>query len=120
MYGIKTMFQLEPLRRSLLLALQVSIAGAFVLVATVNFIKDELGMSDSAYAWVMTLFGLGSAVGAGLYGRIESIRIHHGEVCCSDHDMQSRSSWISTSIRDSHYRLDSDWSLLQHVRHSRK
>jgi MFS family permease len=74
MHGIQTMFRVEPLRRSLLLALQVSVAGAFVLVATVNFVKDELGMSDSAYAWVMTLFGLGSASGAALYGRVERVR----------------------------------------------
>lgn len=74
MHGIQTMFRLEPLRRSLLLALQVSIAGAFVLVATVNFVKDELGMSDTSYAWVMTLFGLGSAVGAALYGKVDRIR----------------------------------------------
>jgi predicted MFS family arabinose efflux permease len=72
--GIKAMIRREPLRRSLFLALQVSIAGAFVIVATVNFIKDELAMSDSAYAWVMAAFGLGSAAGAALYGKVEKAR----------------------------------------------
>ncbi len=73
-HGIKAMFQREPLRRSLFLAFQVSIAGAFVIVATVNFIKDELGMSDTAYAWVMATFGIGSACGAAFYGKLEKLR----------------------------------------------
>jgi MFS transporter, NRE family, putaive nickel resistance protein len=73
-HGIKAMFQREPLRRSLFLAVQVSVAGAFVIVATVNFIKDELSMSDNAYAWVMAAFGLGSAAGAVLYGKVERSR----------------------------------------------
>ncbi len=73
-FGIKAMLQRKPLRRSLLLALQVSIAGAFVIVATVDFVKNDLGLSDSAYAWVMTVFGLGSAAGAALYGKMEHIR----------------------------------------------
>jgi len=80
-HGLKTMFQREPLRRSVFLALQVSVAGAFVIVATVDFIKNDLGLSDAAYAWTMMAFGLGSAAGAALYGKVESLR--HWMVQCA-------------------------------------
>ena len=61
------MLKRRPLRRSLFLALQTSVSGAFVLVATVDFVKDELQLSDSAYAWAMAVYGLGSVAGASLY-----------------------------------------------------
>jgi MFS family permease len=63
-HGIGSMFSRAPLRRSLLYALQVSVGGGFVLVATVGFVKSDLAMSDAAYAWVMALFGIGSVCGA--------------------------------------------------------
>jgi NRE family putative nickel resistance protein-like MFS transporter len=63
-HGVGSMFKRPSLRKSLLYALQVSIGGAFVLVATVGFVKSDLGMSDTAYAWVMASFGIGSVCGA--------------------------------------------------------
>lgn len=66
-HGLGAMFGRMPLRESLLLALQVSVAGAFVLVATVDFVKNELALSDRSYAWAMAVYGLGSVCGALTY-----------------------------------------------------
>jgi len=70
--GMLAMFTRPPLRHSLILALKVSIVGGFILVATVNFAKVELDLpeakSDAAYAWAMAAYGLGSVLGALIYG----------------------------------------------------
>ncbi len=66
-HGLTAMLKQPPLRRSLFLALQTSVSGASVLVATVDFVKDELQLPDSAYAWAMAVYGLGSVAGATLY-----------------------------------------------------
>ena len=63
-HGVGAMVRRKPLRESLLLALQVSVAGAFVLVASVDFVKNELALSDRSYAWAMAVYGLGSVCGA--------------------------------------------------------
>jgi MFS family permease len=66
-HGLAAMLKRRPLRQSLFLALQTSVSGAFVLVATVDFVKEELQMPDSAYAWAMAVYGFGSVAGATLY-----------------------------------------------------
>ena len=71
-HGLTAMFRRAPLRESLMLALQTSVGGAFVIVATVDFVKNDLALSDSAYAWVMAAFGIGSVVGALIYSRIST------------------------------------------------
>jgi predicted MFS family arabinose efflux permease len=48
----------------------VSVAGGFVLVATVDFVKGQLGLPDTAYAWAMAAYGIGSVVGAAIYGQV--------------------------------------------------
>lgn len=63
-HGIGAMFKRSALRQSLLLAVQVSVAGAFVLVATVDFVKNDLALPDRYYAWTMTVYGIGSVIGA--------------------------------------------------------
>lgn len=63
-HGVGAMLGRPPLRQSLLLALQVSVGGAFVLVATVDFVKNELALPDRFYAWAMAVYGLGSVCGA--------------------------------------------------------
>ncbi len=68
-HGLAAMFQRAPLRQTLLLALQTSVMGGFVLVATVDFVKVQLGRSDAAYAWVMAAYGIGAVCGATIYGR---------------------------------------------------
>ena len=71
-HGIRAMFQRTRLRQSLFLALQTSIAGAFVIVSTVDLVKNELALSDTAYAWLMAAFGIGSVCGALVYARIST------------------------------------------------
>ena len=68
-HGLTAMVKRAALRKSLFLAFLTSIGGAFVIVATVDFVKNDLRMSDSAYAWVMAGFGIGSVVAALLYGK---------------------------------------------------
>jgi MFS family permease len=69
-HGLTAMFQRPQLRLSLFLALQTSIAGAFVIVSTVDLVKNELRLSDTAYAWIMGAFGIGSVCGALVYSKI--------------------------------------------------
>ncbi len=69
-HGLAAMFQRPPLRESLLLAMQVSVTGAFVLVATVDFVKVRLGLNDSAYAWAMAGYGIGAVCAAAGYARV--------------------------------------------------
>ncbi|TAG09021.1 MAG: MFS transporter [Verrucomicrobia bacterium] len=71
-HGLKAMFHRMQLRQSLFLALQTSIAGAFVIVSTVDLVKNELRLSDTAYAWIMGAFGVGSVCGALLYARLST------------------------------------------------
>ncbi|MDQ3314995.1 MAG: MFS transporter, partial [Verrucomicrobiota bacterium] len=71
-HGLAAMFRRPPLRESLLLAMQVSVTGAFVLVATVDFVKVRLGLNDSAYAWAMAGYGIGAVCAAGGYARVSS------------------------------------------------
>jgi NRE family putative nickel resistance protein-like MFS transporter len=69
-HGIAAMFQRWQLRETLYLALQTSVAGGFVLVATVDFIKGQLALPDTSYAWAMAAYGIGSVIGATTYGKM--------------------------------------------------
>lgn len=74
-FGLKEMLWRPRLRRSIWLGLRVSIAGSFISVATVQYVKADLGLSDVAYALTMMAYGLGSTLGALVYGRAtESVR----------------------------------------------
>ena len=69
-HGLTAMFQRPALRETLFLALQVSVMGAFVLVATIDFIKVRLGLGDAAYAWAMATYGIGAVCAAAGYARV--------------------------------------------------
>lgn len=71
-WGAKEMLRRAGLRRSLMLTLQSSLLGAYAFVATVGYVKNELGLSDSDYAWTMAAFGLGSCGAALLYGNLKT------------------------------------------------
>lgn len=71
-HGVGAMFKRPALRESLLLALQVSVGGAFVLVGTVDFVKEELALPDRFYAWAMAFYGFGSVCGALGYSHVGS------------------------------------------------
>lgn len=71
-HGLIAMFHRPQLQLSLFLALQTSIAGAFVIVSTVDLVKNELCLSDTAYAWIMGAFGIGSVCGAFAYSKFST------------------------------------------------
>jgi len=72
--GLSAMLSRWPLRLTLLLALQTSIAGAFVLVGTIGRVKSELALGDTHYAWLMATYGAGSVVGAFVYAKSVSLQ----------------------------------------------
>ena len=72
--GVAAMLTRWPLRLTILLALQASIAGAFVLVGTIGLVKTELQLGDTHYAWLMATYGAGSVAGAFLYAKRSSWR----------------------------------------------
>jgi MFS family permease len=63
-HGLAAMFQRKPLRESLYLAFQTSIVCAFIIVARVDYVKKDLHLGDSAYAWVMAHFWRGFGGGS--------------------------------------------------------
>lgn len=73
--ALSEMLSRWPLRLSLLLALQASVAGAVVLVGTIGLVKTELVLGNSHYAWLMAAYGLGSVAGAFFYARATSLRL---------------------------------------------
>lgn len=73
--GIHALLQRPPLLQALFLALKVSITGAFVLVATVDYVKNDLLLPDSYYAWAMAAYGAGSIGGALAYGQSSHPRL---------------------------------------------
>ena len=77
LFGARRMLTIPGLLGSLFLALRVSILGGLALVATIKFVKIELGLSDTAYAWTMAPLGLGSTVGALLYANASATLQHH-------------------------------------------
>lgn len=72
--GLHAMLTRWPLRLSLLLAVQTSIAGALVLVGTIGLVKSELALGDAPYAWLMATYGAGSVAGAFLYAKVTKLR----------------------------------------------
>lgn len=71
-HGIRAMLGRTELLRALFLALKVSIGGGFILVATVDHVKNNLQLPDSYYAWAMAAYGIGSVGGALAYGQTPS------------------------------------------------
>lgn len=67
--GIRALLHRRELFRTLFIALQVSIGSGFVLVATVDYVKNTLLLPDSYYAWAMAAYGVGSVGGALAYGQ---------------------------------------------------
>lgn len=73
-HGMRSMLTRWPLRVSLFLALQASIAGAFVLVGTIGLVKTGFGLGDTHYAWLMAAYGAGSVGGAFAYAKFHKLR----------------------------------------------
>lgn len=72
--GIRIMLRERPLRALLWLNLAVAAPMAMVMVNTVVIVRSELGMGESALAWTLAIFGLGSmVVAATVPGLLEKV-----------------------------------------------
>lgn len=72
--GIRIMLRERPLRALLWLNLAVAAPMAMVMVNTVVIVRSELGMGESALAWTLAIFGLGSmVVAAAVPGLLEKV-----------------------------------------------
>ena len=108
-HGLTAMFHRPQLRLSLFLALQTSIAGAFVIVSTVDLVKNELRLSDTAYAWIMGAFGIGSVCGALVYSKI-STRGRNLSVKCAGPIMLA--ALVAVSIAPRYGIVMAAWALI--------
>ncbi len=70
LHGIRAMLLRAGLVKSLFFSARVAVISGFVLVATIHYVKNTLGLGDSYYAWAMTAHSLGSVTGALLYGQM--------------------------------------------------
>jgi NRE family putative nickel resistance protein-like MFS transporter len=64
LFGIKKMFTVRGLRRSLMLSLQVSIVGGLAIVSTAGYVLNELELKGNYYAIAMATMGGGSMLAA--------------------------------------------------------
>ncbi|MEV2261996.1 MFS transporter [Streptomyces anulatus] len=62
--GIRTFLRTPRLRGIMALNLAVAAAGSIVVVNTVNYVRDELGGSQSAVAWMLAASGSGTLLAA--------------------------------------------------------
>ncbi|GAA2036837.1 MFS transporter [Agromyces tropicus] len=62
--GIRTFLRTPRLRGVMALNLVVAAAGSIVIVNTVTYVRDELGGSQSAVAWMLAASGAGSLIAA--------------------------------------------------------
>lgn len=68
-HGTRVLLREPSLRQALTLSLAEATAGAAAIVATVSYVRDELGKGDVAFALVMAGLGLGSSLAAIFLGR---------------------------------------------------
>lgn len=67
-FGTRLILRQWPLRRAVLLSFVEATAGAAAIVATVIYVQDVLGYSETSFALVMATLGLGSTVTALILG----------------------------------------------------
>ncbi|NBE50133.1 MFS transporter [Streptomyces boluensis] len=68
--GIRTFFRTPRLRGLMALNLVVAAAGSIVVVNTVNYVRDELGGSQSGVAWMLAASGTGTLLAALVLPRV--------------------------------------------------
>jgi len=73
--GMKALLHRPALLCTLFLSFRVSIASGFVLVATIDYVKNELLLPDSFYAWALAAASVGAVAGALAYGQIENQQV---------------------------------------------
>lgn len=69
--GIKLLFGNSILRFALAIEFVSAIAGAMILVNTINHIKNNLVLDDKYYGWIMAAFGIGAAISAFIIGSLD-------------------------------------------------
>ncbi len=62
--GTTCLFADVPIRYALLMQLIAAIAGAQILVNTVNYVRGTLALGQVEYGWAMATFGIGATVAA--------------------------------------------------------
>ncbi len=67
--GTRVLLREASLRQALILSFAEATAGAAAIVATVAYVRDALGRSETAYAMTMAGLGLGSTIAAILLSR---------------------------------------------------
>ncbi|MEU6956948.1 MFS transporter [Streptomyces sp. NPDC045714] len=68
--GVRTFLGTPRLRGIMALNLAVAAAGSIVVVNTVNYVRDELGGSQSAVAWMLAASGSGTLLAALVLPRV--------------------------------------------------
>lgn len=68
-HGTRVLLREPSLRQALTLSFAEATAGAAAIVATVVYVRDVLGRGETAFALMMVMLGLGSAVAALALGR---------------------------------------------------
>lgn len=68
-HGTRLLLRERALRQALLLHLAEAAAGAAAIVATVVYVREELGRSETSFAIAMVAIGIGSSVAAWLVTR---------------------------------------------------
>ncbi|MGW6460442.1 MFS transporter [Streptomyces sp. NPDC055078] len=68
--GIRTFLRTPRLRGIMALNLVVAAAGSIVVVNTVNYVRDELGGSQSDVAWMLAASGIGTLLAALVLPRV--------------------------------------------------
>lgn len=69
--GIRLLFGNKILRFALSIEFVSAIAGAMILVNTINHVKTGLHLDDKHYGWVMAAFGIGAAIAAFVSGSLD-------------------------------------------------
>ncbi len=73
--GIRLLFGNSLLRFALSIEFVSALAGAMILVNSINLVKNGLQLTDAHYGWAMAGFGVGAAISAflaGIYDRSAS------------------------------------------------
>lgn len=76
--GVRLLFGNGLLRFALSIEFVSALAGAMILVNTINQVKTGLHLKDLHYGWAMTAFGIGAAVAAffaGIFDKSKSRRL---------------------------------------------
>lgn len=69
--GIRLLFGNKVLRFALSIEFVSALAGAMILVNTINHIKTALQLENKYYGWVMASFGIGAAIAAFVAGILD-------------------------------------------------